>query len=136
MSKLFMPDVTAAQRRQIMSDTALKADNTPYYMPLTQEEIDQRRELHTDNCIKLSDLQEEKKRLVADVKAKIDPLALENSNILQEIRSRQAKVDGVLYSLPDYTSGMMEIYDDNGELFSSRKLLPTERQGNLLRKAE
>lgn len=101
---------------------------TKYYKPLTEDELAARREMLTDNCIKLGDLEEEKKLLTEKIKVKIDPLKEENKTLLLECRTRQAQVDGILYHMANHEEGYMETYDENGELLNSRKLRPEEKQ--------
>lgn len=138
MGKLFMPDMEPADRLEALEANADKVEETDYLKPLTPEELDVRREKHTENSIKLSDLEEEKKDAVSGFKAKMEPLQVENKELLFEIKTKQAKVSGRLYHLANHGESMMETYDENGEMISSRRLRPEEKQGrmHLLRKAQ
>lgn len=91
MAKLFMPEILDSKARlQILQDHADHVEETKYLKPLTQEELDLRREQLTDNSIKLGDLDEEKKEVMASFKEKIEPLKAGNKVLLRELRSRQA----------------------------------------------
>lgn len=131
MSKVFMPDIDPQQRKMLLEQNADRIEQNEYLKPLTPEDLDLRREKLTDNAIQLSDLEEEKKEAMADFKAKIDPLTKENKGLLVEIKTRQAKVSGVLYHMANHEEGMMETYDENGELIQSRRLRPDEKQQSI-----
>jgi hypothetical protein len=128
MSKKFMPEVSDKDRMLILQQNADKMEDTKYYKPLTEDELTARREMLTDNCIKLGDLEEEKKLLTEKIKVKIDPLKEENKMLLLECRTKQVQVSGILYHMADHENGYMETYDHNGELLYSRKLRPDEKQ--------
>lgn len=128
MAKLFMPELEVKERLLLLQQNSDKIEETTYYKPLTQDELDVRRERLTDNAIKLSEYEDEKKEIMADFKSKSDPLAKENKMLLTEVKTRQAEVKGNLYHLANHDEGMMETYDGNGELISSRRLRPEEKQ--------
>ena len=128
MTRFFMPELSKNERLSILQNNADKIEQTTYLKPLTEEELNERREMLTDNCIKLGDLEEEKAEMVADFKAKIDPLKAVNKDLLWELRVKQAKVDGTLYHMANHDESMMETYDQNGELVATRRLRPDEKQ--------
>lgn len=57
----------------------------------------------------------------------------DNNKLLGEIRTGQASVDGTLFYMANHEESMMEVYDNDGLLVESRRLKPSEKQGNLLR---
>lgn len=125
----FMPDATPNQRLQMLQENAAKVEQRIYQKPLTEDEVTARREKHTDNAIAFGDLEDAKKEALADFKAKMDPIKVESKQLLWEIRTKQAKVDGIVYMIPDFESKMMDTYDSEGELIESRRLRPDEKQG-------
>ncbi len=129
---MFMPEVLNPEvRKQLLEDNADKTENTSYMRPLTPEELDVKREQLTENCIKLSEFEDEKKEAMAGFKLKMDPLVKDNKWLLTDIKTRQTQVTGMLYHIADQEDGMMETYDENGELIGSRRLRPEEKQGKL-----
>jgi hypothetical protein len=131
MSKLFMPEVSAEQRKLLLQQNADSIEQTDYLKPLSPDELDIKREILTENAIKLSELEDEKKEAMQEFKSQMDPLAKANKELLTEIKTRQAKFFGHLYHMANHEDGMMETYDDNGELVASRRLRPEERRQNL-----
>jgi len=90
-----------------------------------------KREQLTENAIKLSEFEDEKKEAMQEFKLKMDPLSKENKSLLTEIKTRQAKVEGTLYHMANHEDAMMETYDENGEMVASRRLRPDEKRQNL-----
>ncbi len=131
MSKVFMPEVQQETRKQLLQQNADSIEQTEYLKPLTNEDLDIKRETLTDNAIKLSEFEDEKKDIMADFKLKMEPLSKENKMLLTEIKTRQARVSGTIYHMANHEEGMMETYDDNGEMISSRRLRPDEKRQNI-----
>lgn len=127
----FMPDATRQQRISVLQDTAAKTEVGTYIKPLSQDELDLKRESLADNYIKLNDLKEEKAVVDAEFKGKMDPISKSNQILLSEIKSKQTNVSGTLYHLADYDNSMMLTYDEDGEFIGSRRLRPDEKQGGL-----
>ena len=131
MAKKFMPELSEKERVTILQQNADSIEETTYQKQLTEDEKLERKDVLLKNSIQLFDLEEEKKEAVKVFKDRIDPLKKENNQLLTELRTGQAKVDGTLYHMANHEDGMMEIYDSNGEIVESRRLRPNERQGKL-----
>ena len=133
MQKQFMPELPPEERLRILRDNH-KSEKGKYFVPLTQVEMDQRRETLSDNSIKLFKKGEELKKVKAEFKKEMEPWVVENNTLLQEIDTKQVEKDGELFFVPnyepteDFPMGSMEIYDENGDLISVRRLQPGERQ--------
>ena len=129
-----MPELSnKSERLIILQQNADKVEVTTYQKPLSELELSERREILTENSIKLFDLGEQKKEATKEFKDQIEPLRKDNNKLLGEIRTGQASVDGTLFHMANHEESMMEIYDNEGLLVTSRRLKPEEKQGNLLR---
>lgn len=126
-----MPDLTPKERLMIMQENASKIEQTSYQKSLSADELAARREDLADDCIKLNQLEDELKIIKDDYKDKMDPLKSANKTRLSEIKTKQTTVDGTLYHLANHEEGMMETYDGEGYLISSRRLRPEEKQGTI-----
>lgn len=129
--KQFMPDVTPKERLMVMQESAAKVEQTSYQKTLTADELAARREDLADDCIKLNQFEDELKEVKDGFKDKMDPLKAANKLRLTEIKTKQSTIDGTLYHVPNHEDGMMETYDHEGMLISSRRLRPEEKQGGL-----
>lgn len=131
MNKDFMPDMEAAQRLELLKETCDHQEQTTYYRDLTPDELDVKREELSENLIKISEFDDILEEQKTEYKSKTKPLKLENKELLEEVKTRKAKVDGILFHLANHTEGVMETYNESGEFISSRRLRPDEKQAKL-----
>jgi len=131
MSKVFMPEQSPSDRLIIMQQNADSIENRNYYRTLNDEELLVRKERLTDNSIKLHHLSIEQKELVAHIKTKMDPLKKENCFLINEIDTGKTEEQGQIFGMANHEQGMMEYFDSNGEMISSRRLTPEEKQGRV-----
>jgi len=129
--KQFMPDLSVKERLMVMQENAAKVEQTSYQKTLSPDELAARREDLADNCIKLNQFEDELKEVKDDFKVKMDPLKQTNKTLLTEIKTKQSTVDGTLFHMANHEDGMMETYDNDGVLISSRRLRPEEKQGSI-----
>jgi hypothetical protein len=129
--KQFMPEITAKERTMLLQENASKIEQTTYQKVLTPDELAARREDLADNCIKLNQFEDELKEVKDDFKLKMDPLKNFNKTLLTEIKTKQSTIEGTLFHLANHDDGMMETYDNEGMLISTRRLRPEEKQGTI-----
>jgi hypothetical protein len=128
MAKIFMPEVSAEERLNILKNNADKIEQTTYEKELTQEELDAKREEFVDNSIAVSKLEDELAEKKKEYKNKIEPLKLINRGLQHEVKTKKKEVKGQLFHMANHTDSMMETYDETGEMVSSRRLRPDEKQ--------
>lgn len=128
MSKIFMPDATLEERINILRNNADKIDNTDYEKELSEEELIAKREEFVDNSIDVSKLEDELAEKKKEFKNKIEPIKLVNRGLQKEIKTKKRWVKGQLFHMANHTDSMMETYDESGEMVSSRRLRPDEKQ--------
>lgn len=128
---LFPDGMPAKDRRDNLQAMAHSIENTSYYVNLTQDELDIRREKLTDNFIKISDIKNELDQVTKKLKSEQKPLIEENAELLQNIKTKTEEKSGVLYHVDDQEGGMMHSYDEEGYLVSSRRLRPDEKQSSI-----
>lgn len=127
-----MPECTSAKERtMLLQDNAAKVEETTYQKNLSQDELAARREDLADNCIKLNQFEDELKEVKDGFKVKMDPLKVVNKTLLTEIKTKQSTIDGILYHVSNFEDSMMETYDAEGMLISTRRLRPEEKQANI-----
>lgn len=127
--KQILPDATTKERLMILQENAQKIEVTTYQKNLTDDELAVKREDLAENHIKLDQFEDEFSEVKQNFKLKVKPLKNANKVILAEIKTKQTSVDGTLFHMANHEDGMMEIYDQEGILISSRRLRPEERQG-------
>jgi hypothetical protein len=128
LTENFMPDADPAERLHMLREQAESTEDGKYYRPLSDEELDEKRELLADNSIRLSELGDELKTTTSIIKSKMTPLKKGNETLLTEIKTRQEQCDGTLYNMHDHASRMVITYNEKGEFIKSRRMRPDERQ--------
>lgn len=131
-----MPDASAKERLMAMQETASKVEQTTYQKTLSAEELSARREDLADDCIKLNQLEDELKEIKDDFSSKMNPLKSANKIRLNEIKTKQSTTDGTLFHIANHEESMMETYDNEGFMISSRRLRPEEKQGHIFNLAK
>jgi hypothetical protein len=129
--KQFMPDVSAKERTMMLQENSVKVENTSYQRELNDDELTDRRENLSENCIVIDSEEDEFRNYKETYKAKMAPLKIRKKVLLSEIKNRQAGFQGIVYQMADHENGIMELYDADGRLINSRKLRPEERQAHL-----
>ena len=125
---VFMPELADQHDRvQSLQDNAFKTDESGYYRPLTEVEIENRRITYFDNDGKIQELTDKKKELVREITEELKVIKSENALLRREINEKAVKEDGLIYMVANLEAGMMETYDKEGVLVSSRRLNPSER---------
>lgn len=130
-TRLF-PALEGDELRRRLTDNADGIDEGPYTRRLTEEEIVLTKDRLAERTLDLFDLEEHKKEVVADFKEKIDPVKAEIGLHLRAIRTGVEERRGTLYKFVNHEAGMVDFYDDRGELISSRRVRPEERQATIL----
>lgn len=122
-----MPELEPQERLRVLRDNCDSHEESNYMRDLTQDELDGKRELLTENLIKMSDAEgilEEAKEVC---KAVTKPLSKINGVLIEEVKNRRTKVSGTLFHIADPDSGLMETYDEEGEFVKSRRLTLEEK---------
>lgn len=116
----------------IVATSDFVKNNETYVRTLTDEEKAQRREVHTDNIMKLADIQDEQKTANDAFKKRMDPIKEDNSKILHQLRTGQEDIKNqTLYGFKDNEAGVIHFYDTHGEKVKTRMMEAIERQGTI-----
>lgn len=128
MEKTMFSDVPIAERFALLRDNCTARRQESYYKDLTDEEIDQKNEGISTNCIKVFRLEEDLKQTKDRFKEQINPLKDETRELCEQVETRKERVNGDLFDFSDHEDGMMYTYNDLGEYIGSRRLTPEEKR--------
>lgn len=124
-----MPEIIdPVEKLRLLRDNCDDYEETRYVKPLSQEELDIKRESLADNCIEFTRLEDELKEVKTGFKTKMDPIKDENKILCQQIKTRQEETAGKLFHFNNHDDAMRYTYDESGELVASRRLRPDEKQ--------
>lgn len=119
-SKFLYQDESPESRIRSLQNTA---DNVikskKFFKKLTAGELTDKRKEFTDNSLEAFDLEEEKKELIKQFKAKIDPIKDYVKIVGQEIRTGHAMQEGNLYGFVDVETRLVYFYSESGELIET-----------------
>ena len=127
----YMPHLPADERKWMLRENAVKIEQGSYYKPLAEDEKAANKDKLSENMQSVEDLEEQKKAFMDELNANLKSIKTANKSLLYQLRTGQKQCTGEQYMIPDHESGMMHIYDEDGELISSRRLRPDERQARI-----
>lgn len=98
---------------------------------MSQEEIDAQKDKFASDAMELARRKEDLKAMTETAKEGIKSIETLMQERLEMISTRQEKITGVLFGVPDHAKQRMNFYDSFGEMINSRAMTPDEKQGTL-----
>lgn len=130
-AKIFQDTPAGAEREAMLEANSYGNEEMPIQKHFKDDEINDMRRTHMKNSIEIKKKLEEFKLYKQEVDAFIKPLAEENTYLLQNVRNGYVEVNQQVYLFEDYEAGMMNYYDNSGDLVHSRRMLPHEKQSKV-----
>ena len=125
----YIKKLSPAERKELLQADAIDIqENVQYTKPLTDDEVRFYKDELTENSILQATILEEKKLMNEAFKEKLKPVAQKISESLQAAKYKAITCTGTIYRLADYDQYMVHTVDTDGNLISSRTMLPAERQ--------
>ncbi len=132
MDKFFMPDVSKAQRLEVLQDNADKIEaEFNYSKDLTKDELDIVKDDFSQNALKIHKFDEVLKEAKDRHKTDTTPLKNQNKALLEQIKTKRVDVTGKVYLMADQEEGVMLYYNEEGQLVHFRPLQQNERQARM-----
>jgi hypothetical protein len=129
---LFADVPAGAQREEMLDANALRSEKRMIKRPYSEIEKDNmRRELVRD-LTQLQKLDEEFRALKKKYDDEMAPLKTNVKKLTTNLRTGYIEVNEDVYLYDYQEAGQMAIYDRNGELIETRRLMPDERQTNII----
>ncbi len=129
MDKFLGQDLPETQRWEFLKDNADSVEKIGYMHRFSPEELAQKKELLSEACIKINDIEAEKKEAMDEFKERLKPYCEEKSQLLKDIKNGSEYIDNaecvkILY----HEEKMAGFYNKLGELVYSRPIMPQEMQ--------
>lgn len=135
MSENRQPDLfqglTQKEREDNLEALAHSIDEDRYRRPLSEQELADRKDTHIAQCVEINQLTQRKSDFVAEIGAKLKPLAKRNAKILDDIAFESVEETGKVYAILSDDNARVDIYNAAGQWIRSRKPLPEERQRHI-----
>lgn len=119
-------------RRQFMIDNADECEDKTFTKQLTAEELATLRVDHSENAVKIADLQSQLDTFKAGIKVQMKPLVEANAKILADLRMKGTIVTEKCCKIIDREEGMVGFYTMEGVLIESRPATSEECDPTIL----
>jgi len=128
MEKRIFPELSGRELLDLLEANSDDAEERTYYVPLSEEEIIDRKDKFADLSIKLARIEEKKKMAMDEFKMEMAPLIEEKGILLNEIKLGAREEEGVLFKFIDYEQSMVGFYNQLGILVDTRPAMQDERR--------
>jgi hypothetical protein len=123
-----LKEMSAEDRDSVLLGEALSVEEQAYMKPLSPEEISIRKDDLASAAILKAVIEDELSEIKKQYKDKIEPLRTKVSEAIEAIKNKAVEVKGKVYKLADYENQMIHYVDPLGNVLSSRRMLPEEKQ--------
>lgn len=121
-------DLSAEDRASVLQGEALTISEQAYMKPLSPDELNVFKDDLANAAILKAVIEDELNEIKLQYKAKIEPLRLRVSEAIDAIKNKAVEVKGDVYKMADHDNNMIHHVDPLGNVLSSRRMLPEERQ--------
>lgn len=126
--KLLLGYESQEERQAFMQANCDAIEQLGYMKPFSAEQIEKFKTELSEVSITINDIEEEKKAMQQHFKAQLDPLNEERKELLTAIKQRARYQKEECYKFIDQQARMVEYFNSEGEMVSSRPMLPSEAQ--------
>lgn len=114
--------------KTLLEGDALTVEEGEYTKPLSDVELAYYKDMLAEKSIQQAFLLDEYTQMKAEFKEKLTPIIKEIRTSLEAVKFKAIKCTGRLYKLADYETQMIHKVDEIGNLITTRRMLPEERQ--------
>jgi hypothetical protein len=114
--------------KHLLEDNCDAIEKVGYTRRFTTEELNERKEELADTSISISMIEEEKKASDDDFKLRRKPLDTRKKTLVEELKNKSEFVSEDCYKFIDHEERMVAFYNSDGEMVSSRPIMPQEMQ--------
>lgn len=123
--------LTAKERRDNLVADSVTSEEQVYNEPLTEAELAAGKDTLVQLSVQYERLADEKKEAMAGFKDKMDPIAIQKKQVLNEVKNGFRERKGEVFMIPLYEEKQMQTVAPDGRILSTRSMTPTERQRNM-----
>jgi hypothetical protein len=120
-------DLSPTDRIAILEAESAGKEEIQYQKPLNLVEMDVMRHDLVETMIRKGFLDDELAKIKKDFKDKIEPLSELISETIEALKIKSAEKKGIVYKMISYEERHVYFLDTEGNIISSRMMLPEER---------
>lgn len=128
MQQFLYPEMSREDRMRVLEDNADGVKLEKYDKKLSADELLSMKESLSDQYVNISKLNDEYREMKKGFTDRLKLYSTEIKETVKAVRTGRISFEGRLFQINDYDTGYAGFYDENGELISSRRLLPEEKQ--------
>lgn len=135
IGKIFDPSFEGMDRNELIQNldaTASKVEKGNYTKRLTQDELGIAKSDFAEVSITIAKIEEEKKEVMEEFKENLKKPKQQATELLETIKSKSVRKEGVLYLVDDQEAGTMYYFDEDAICVDYRPLSPKERQYSIM----
>lgn len=121
-------DLSPTDRIAILEAESAGKEEIQYQKPLNLVELDVMRHNLVETMIRKGFLDDELAKIKKEFKDKIEPLSDMIAETIEALKIKSAEKKGIVYKMIDYEERHVYFLDTEGNILSSRMMLPEERQ--------
>lgn len=129
MDKQLGKEYPPEQRIQFLKDNCDKVEKKTYMRRFTPDELRQKKDQLAETSISLSEIDDEKKLILQDIKQRQDPLKAEKKILLSNIKHKAEEVKEECYKFIE--DDEVGYYNSEGDIIEQRPAYPDEKQGTI-----
>jgi hypothetical protein len=120
-----------AKRIDFLESNCDKVEEKGYMKRFTPDQMARMKEALSETSIEINDVEEDKKEVMKDFKARLDPLTDERKRLLTGLKNKAEHVTEKCYKFIDMETREVGFYNQEGDLIESRPAFPDELQSNI-----
>lgn len=133
MDKQLGKGLSPAEKKQFLADNCEKIEEVGYMKNFSLDELGDMKDRLSDVSIELNDISEEKAEVVQKFKDQMKPFEKEKGTLLTNLKQKAEHVKEECFKFVYEEEGMVAWYNSDGDLVSSRPMMPTEKQKTIFR---
>lgn len=131
LEKELAKNVPIEERADYLNNICDGTESMSYARQFTPEEMAEHRELLSNACIMLEDIEREKKSALTRFKDKAKQYEVQRKQAVDNLRMKSEVVEEECFKILDEETKMVGFYNSLGDLVNSRPALPKELQKSL-----
>lgn len=125
-------DVSPEERANLLRDNCTKKETMNLPHEFSAEELEEMRKRNTEISINQDALEDEKAEIVRELNAQIKVLKQEARELRNNVRAGKIDINTEVFAFDNQHDGLMEYYNQLGELVYQRPLMPSEKQMRII----
>lgn len=128
MDENYFKGLSKSERVQMLRDNAEKTEKFGYMRNFDDDELANKKDEFAQKNIELRTVEDEFQIVKDDFKGRMKPMKEECYSLLDQIKNKGLFVTEDVYLLANQEAGVMEYYNESGQIVHTRKLNKDEKQ--------